>query len=270
MPKEIKRIVSTSFWEDPKVVNDFSPEDKYFMLYLLTNPHSSQLGIYRLVPKTAAFELGYSVEAVTVLLDRFENKYGIIKYSKETSEVAIKNFLKYSVIKGGKPVMDCLLQDESQVKDKSLLTYIRNSINDTNALNNTVKEYLDHVNNNNNDNDNDNERIVPCDSLRFFANNGQDGIELMFESLWKMYPRKLGKGSIKPATKKRIAKIGFEPMKKCIERYKEYISDKDEKYIMYGSTFFNSGYVDYLDENYVSHNDDAASPTLGNDGEWET
>ena len=159
MPKEIKRIVSTSFWEDLKVVNDFSPEDKYFMLYLLTNPHTSQLGIYGLVPKVAAFELGYSVEAVMVLLDRFENKYGILKYSRETSEVAIKNFLKYSVVKGGKPVMDCLLRDESQVKDKSLLTYIHDSINDTGTLNNTVKEYLIHVNNNN-DNENENERIV--------------------------------------------------------------------------------------------------------------
>ena len=158
--KSVSRVVSTSFWEDDKVVNDFSPEDKYFFLYLLTNPHTSQLGIYKLVPKTAAFEIGYSVDAVKVLLERFENKYEIIRYSKKTSEVAIKNYLRHSVLKGGKPVMDCLLQEEKQVEDKSLLQYVCSSISTKDNLNKTVEEYISHIDINNNDNDNDNERYV--------------------------------------------------------------------------------------------------------------
>lgn len=158
--KPIKRVVSTSFWEDEKVVDMFSPEDKYFYIYLLTNPHSTQLGIYRLVPKTAAFELGYSKEAVKVLLDRFESKYKMIKYSDSTSEIAIKNFLKHSIMKGGKPVMDCLLKEEKQVEDTSLLQYIYNNLKNIDNLNNTVKEYIDHLKEIINDNDNDNERYV--------------------------------------------------------------------------------------------------------------
>lgn len=163
--KSIKRIVNTSFWEDEKVVDLFSPEDRYFYLYLLTNPHTTQLGIYKLVPRTAAFELGYSKEAVKVLLERFENKYRMIKYSEVTSEVAIKNFLRHSIMKGGKPVMDCLLKEEQQVEDRTLLKYIYNnlsSIYNLNTLNNTVREYIEHLNVyiNTNDNDNDNERIV--------------------------------------------------------------------------------------------------------------
>ena len=142
---DIKRVVSTSLWEDEKVVNLFSPEDKYFLLYLLTNPHTTQLGIYRLVPKQAAFELGYSEDTVRVLLDRFQNKYDMICFSEETSEVAIKNFLSHSIVKGGKPVMDCLLKEESQVKDKSLLLYIYNSISSKDNINNTVKEYIEHI-----------------------------------------------------------------------------------------------------------------------------
>ena len=156
--KPIKRIVSTSFWEDEKVVETFSPEDKYFYLYLLTNPHTTQLGVYRLVPKTAAFELGYSKEAVCVLIDRFEKKYGLIKFSRETSEVAIKNYLRHSIVKGGKPVMDCLLKEESSIEDKSLLVYIYNNINNKENINNTVKEYLEHIKIY--INDNDNERYV--------------------------------------------------------------------------------------------------------------
>lgn len=160
--KPVNRVVSTSFWEDEKVVDMFSPEDKYFYIYLLTNPHTTQLGVYRLVPKTAAFELGYSKEAVMVLIERFESKYDMIRYSKDTSEVAIKNFLKHSIVKGGKPVMDCLIKEERLIEDKSLLQYIYNNLININKLNNTVKEYLNHLEEYIciNDNDNDNERYV--------------------------------------------------------------------------------------------------------------
>ena len=106
----MKRIVDTAFWFDEKIM-ELSPEDKYFMIYILTNPHSSQLGIYKLVPKTASFELGWSVDSVLNLLDRFESKYQIIKYNHITKEIAIKNYLVYSIIKGGKPVEDLLLKE---------------------------------------------------------------------------------------------------------------------------------------------------------------
>ena len=167
--KPIKRVVSTSFWEDEKVVDMFSPEDKYFYIYLMTNPHTTQLGIYRLVPKTAAFELGYSKEAVKVLLDRFENKYQMIKYSDETNEVAIKNYLKHSILRGGKPVMDCLLKEEAMVEDISLLKYIYNHLLNTNKLNNTVKEYIYHLKEVIN-NDNDNERCVDVSLYESYTN----------------------------------------------------------------------------------------------------
>jgi len=164
--KPINRVVSTSFWEDETIVNEFSPEDKYFYLYLITNPHTSQLGIYKLVPKTAAFELGYSKEAVMVLLERFANKYDMIRYNSETCEVAIKNYLRHSVVKGGKPVMDCLVKEEGRVEDKTLLEYVYDNNIHKDNLNITVRDYLIHLgnllnkNNNDNDNDNDNERIV--------------------------------------------------------------------------------------------------------------
>lgn len=119
----IKRIVDTSFWTDGKV-DEFSPEDKYFMLYLLTNPFSSQLGIYEISIRQVAFQLGYSIETVKVLLDRFENKYGIIIFAPETNEVAIKNFLYHSIVKGGAPVRDCLIKEMKAVKSKHLIAEV--------------------------------------------------------------------------------------------------------------------------------------------------
>lgn len=151
----IRRVVNTDFWTDEKVVELFSPEDKLFMLYLLTNPHTKQLGIYKLVKKQCAFELGYSVDSVSVLLERFENKYQIIKYSNETNEVAIKNFLVHSIVKGGKPVEDCLLKDISEVKDKSLLEYVFKNLYNKENLNETVTKILSNYKEKDNDNDND-------------------------------------------------------------------------------------------------------------------
>ena len=155
----IKRIVDVCFWTDGKV-DDFSPEDKYFMLYLLTNPFSKQLGIYEISIKQAAFQMGYSIDAFNVLLDRFENKYGVIVFSKETNEIAILNFLRHSVMKGGKPVEDCIKKEMELVKNKKLIDIVFSHIHGK-KLNDTVTKIVDEYMNQNdihNDNDNENER----------------------------------------------------------------------------------------------------------------
>lgn len=132
------RIVRVDFWTDATVVSDFTPEDKFFMLYLLTNPHTTQLGIYEFIPKMAAFEMGYSTDSVMSLLDRFDNKYGIIRYNEKTKEIAIKNYLKHSVVFGGKPVHDLLVKESQSVKEKSLLGFIRDA-----ALSSDVQTVVD-------------------------------------------------------------------------------------------------------------------------------
>lgn len=151
----VKRIVDTGFWTDDKVGDSFSPEDKYFFLYLLTNPHTTQLGIYQVTKKLMAFETGYSVEAITVLLDRFSNKYGIIKYSEKTKEIAIKNYLRHSIVKGGKPVEDLLVKEISAVKDRNLLWFVYSNLIEFDNLNASVKNILSLMNDIDNDNDND-------------------------------------------------------------------------------------------------------------------
>lgn len=76
--------------------------------------------------------------------------------------------------------------------------------------------------------------------------------DALFESLWKLYPEKKGKGQVPDAAKRRLLKTGFDEMSRAIDRYKaELEKDKDWRKPQNGSTFFNSGYVDYLDENYV-------------------
>ena len=74
-----------------------------------------------------------------------------------------------------------------------------------------------------------------------------------FESIWKLYPIKKGKGSVSKTKKKVLQRIGYDEIKRCVERFVKDMKseERDKKYWMHGSTFFNSGYVDYLDENYI-------------------
>ncbi len=75
--------------------------------------------------------------------------------------------------------------------------------------------------------------------------------ENLFEELWKLYPSKKGKGQVSDTAKKKLLKVGRDEMLRAIERYKEELEkDSDWRKPQNGSTFFNSGYVDYLDKNY--------------------
>ena len=175
----IKRVVDTGFWTDGKV-DEFSPEDKYFMLYLLTNPFSTQLGIYEISIKQVAFQMGYSMEAVRVLLDRFENKYGMILFSKETNEIAIKNYLRHSIVKGGKPVEDCLWKEMQGVKNKRLIAQVFQHISGFDGLNSTVKKIIFEFdpttfNENDNENDNDNDESYPDSYDDSSSGDGEHG-----------------------------------------------------------------------------------------------
>ncbi len=71
-----------------------------------------------------------------------------------------------------------------------------------------------------------------------------------FEDVWKLYPIKKGKGSVSDTQKKKLYSIGLEEMTRAIERYSQDNKDTDKRYWKHGSTFFNSGYIDYLDKNY--------------------
>lgn len=76
-----------------------------------------------------------------------------------------------------------------------------------------------------------------------------------FENIWSMYPCKKGKGQVSDSKKKELSKITPEEWERIIHRYKMSIeydrANGFNKQYQNGSTFFNSGYIDYTDENYA-------------------
>lgn len=67
------------------------------------------------------------------------------------------------------------------------------------------------------------------------------------EKLWSLYPNKKGKASAMKSIPKLLKSIGYEKLEKCIELFVKENKKTDIKFIQHGSTFFNGGYMDYLE-----------------------
>ena len=273
----IKRIVDTGFWTDPGT-EDFTPEDKYFMVYILTNPYTTQLGIYGLSIKNAAFQLGYSKEAVANLLDRFENTYGIIFYSKESKEIAIKNFLRHSIVKGGAPVRDCLISEMKKVKNKNLIANVFAHIKAYEDLNETVKGIIaeyeekngdllycnekqnEKENEKENENENENDNEVSCPESQ------NDSLNDTFKEIIFYLNSKAGM-NYKASSKKTQScihariKEGFtiDDFKTVIDKKcAEWIGTEYEKYLR-PETLFGTKFEGYLNARIIARQTKSAN-----------
>jgi len=70
--------------------------------------------------------------------------------------------------------------------------------------------------------------------------------------LWSIYPRKQGKKEAFNMLPDIINQYGYEQIERCLSRYLKEIKENgvERQYIQQGKTFFKSGYIDYLDDNY--------------------
>lgn len=90
----IFRKVHVQFWSDV-FIQSLTPEQKFFFLYLLTNERTKQCGIYEITTRQISYDTGYNVETINKLIDFFEG-VGKILFSRQTNEIAIKNWDKYN------------------------------------------------------------------------------------------------------------------------------------------------------------------------------
>lgn len=130
-----RRIIETSLWND-ELIGDFTVDERYFWLYLLTNPHTNILGIYRVSIKTMAFELGFDRLPIEAHLRRFQDDHKLIRVIGD--EIAIKNFLAYGVSKGGTPIECALKKALEQVKNPELILWVYENIKKRSGIIDTV------------------------------------------------------------------------------------------------------------------------------------
>ena len=106
------------------------------------------------------------------------------------------------------------------------------------------------------DKERDKERDIIDNNILCKDNPKKSEIESVFEQLWRLYPNKKGKGQVSDSRKKAIYAIGYDEMTRAIKRYTDDLKKDSWRKAQNGSTFFNSGYVDYLDNNYIPAEDE--------------
>lgn len=79
----VYRNVQLSFWTDSKIEDDFTPEDKYFYLYLITNPQTNICGCYQISYSQVTNQTGYNKETIKRLIERFENVHNVIRFCED-------------------------------------------------------------------------------------------------------------------------------------------------------------------------------------------
>lgn len=123
----VYRNVYLSFWTDNKVEDNFTPEDKYFYLYLLTNPQTNICGCYEVSYKQLTNQTGYNEDTVNRLIDRFEKIHELIKFSRETKEILLLNWYKYNWNKS-EDTLKGVLKVAEHIKHKPFKKYVKDLV----------------------------------------------------------------------------------------------------------------------------------------------
>lgn len=249
----IFRNVNMSFWTDPKVVDDYTPEDRYFMLYALTNNYTNIIGCYEISIKQMSNDLGYTKDVVENLLKRFKEVHKTIDYDFDTKELMVINWNKYNW--SSSPKLDSPLyaaienvksdvfhdrlatiynqresvnkeeyDAEGNLKDMVLIPY-RYGIDTTITITNTIP-------------------ITISNSINNTITNKLSNKELEeeFEIIWNEYPNKKGKANaLKSYIKSRKKGTTKEEVINGLKNYLTYIKAEkiNQQYIKHGSTWFN-------------------------------
>ena len=224
----IYRNIRIGFWTDTKIVDDFTPEDKYFYLYLFTNPHTNLAGCYELSMKQASTELGYEITAIKTLLKRFDEVHKVIKFSEQTKEVLILNWHKYNWT-SSEQFRKPLEQEISQIKDSAFKEYLTRlfngedtvSIPSIDGMQTTDTVYYT---------DTDTNTVKPKQ------------LKAEFEQLWSIYPKKQGKDKAYGYyCKARKTGTTYEDVLNGINYYTAFITimETEMQFVKMGSTFFS-------------------------------
>ena len=234
----IYRSIRIAFWTDTKIVDEFTPEDRYFYLYLFTNPHTNLAGCYELSLKQAAVELGYDVTAIKSLIKRFDEVHQVVKYSEATREVLLLNWHKYnwtSSEKFRKP----LEEEISQIKEDSFRAYLTSIFNGNDTVSirypygtdTTVTVTVT-----------DTDAVSVTNTMTDAVSVKKAQVRGEFEELWNLYPKKQGKDrAFKSYQTARKSGVTYEEIERGIYAYLNFIRENkvEMQYVKMGSTFFS-------------------------------
>ena len=216
-----------SFWTDPKVDDDFTPEDKYFYLYLLTNPHTNICGCYEISMKQMERETGYNVDTVKRLIKRMETEHDIIRYDSKTKEVLLLNWHKYNWTKS-QDLLKSVRKLAEDIKSDEFRGYIVNlSIGNTPTT--PSQEGVETT-----------VTVTVTDTVSV-SDAVIEKKPSKFDEWWQHYPRKVGKEAARKAFAK--VKVDTSILIEAVEKQKhsDQWTKNNGQYIPNPATWLNQG-----------------------------
>lgn len=249
------RKINVSFWQDSFVLEELTPEDKYFYLYLMTNSKTNQLGCFSIPIKVIELETGYCRESILKLLDRFCNTYNKILYCKETSEILILNWGKYNWSKSPK-VLSCILSDLKNVKNTEFKRFLVNLLLEKGYSIDTVSiEYGE-------EKEKEEEKEEEQEQEKSFGGelekkSEKEDLLKLFDKFYKFYPKK------KNVERARKAFLKLKPTAALVEKMIEaiFVQSKSEQwqkdkgqFIPYPEAWLNAHAWEDVPEVYFTSN----------------
>ncbi|MBQ9911951.1 MAG: hypothetical protein IJM49_02870 [Firmicutes bacterium] len=245
-----------TFWTDPKIDEDFTPEDKYFYLYLLTNPHTNLCGCYEIGFKQMARETGYNEDTVKHLVNRLEAVHNVIRYSGETKELLLLNWHKHNW-SASEDTLKGVSKSASTVKSQPFRDYISALLNrDTPSIDPLQTPYRPPI-----DPRETSVTVTVTDSVTdtetvsdsFNSNNKEVGKASEerrqdteeygpdFEIFWNEYPRKVGKKEAYRAFRKVREPLSVLLDAVRLQKESEMWAKENGRFIPNPATWLNQG-----------------------------
>lgn len=92
-----RTINDAEFWRSPRIA-DRTQEDKATLLYLLTSPYSNIIGVYAIVPRIAAAEMGWTAEQLLAILKRL-GSVELVRFEDDSGFVWVRNWWDHNSAK---------------------------------------------------------------------------------------------------------------------------------------------------------------------------
>jgi len=242
------RQIHITFWQDP-FIEELTPKQKYFYIYLMTNSKTKQCGCYEISMKLIRYETGLTQNEIDSYIKLLVDSKKI-DFNKSNQEFLILNWLKHNSFKSPK-VKTCIVKELDVIKTTAFVDYVLCILGGETTINSLSIDYL-YTNDSSLQKEKEKEETKELEEEKKKNEQHEEAIKinLTFDinKIWEAYPIKKGKTDSFKKIPKILDTITKKELLLCIIRYDNEVEDK--QYMVHGSTFFNGRYEDYLDKNY--------------------
>ena len=205
-----KRLIDTELWNNEEIIENFTAEDKYFWLYLLTSPHNNICGVFKNSPALIARDMGLHKDTIVNLLYRFEKVHNLIFADKETNEILILNWYKWNWTRS-EDLMRTINKQMNEIKSKEILELLKERAFIVIGKKTVLRPSQDHT--------------ITITNTNSISNNinivNNEEINNYFDKIYSIYPRKVSKVQAKETFEHKLRGLEKEEAyKKAIAIYR--------------------------------------------------